>query len=162
MMKKIAIISAIFLLWTGGISFSQETCGLGKAEGHMEIGKKLVLCWTKSADATEGYRVYKSVVSNEKGTDVAVTVQGECDVTFCDSQPIAMDELGTFFFKVYAFSNPALIQYEKYNPETKQMEPAEYIKPGYESLASNEVVVHVVEAADKPDKPSGCSIRRIF
>jgi len=158
MMKKILAAFFFCLLFTGGISFSQE----------------------------DGYRIYKSSVSNEQG-ELFVTVPASnctgavnCDgvdtlmilpadqfqvcwsipTSECESGPLTVAVPGVYFFTVRGYVGDREQSYEKYNPNTQQMETVTYTLPGHETPPSNEVTLIVNAGVDEPDPPSGCSIRR--
>jgi len=162
MMKKIFIACLFCLLFTGGISYSQVTCD-GVSVSDVLTDEQFVLCWTKNDanDQVIGYRVYKSLVSNQKGDLFFTFLTTDCGADLCETGPLIVAVPGTHYFKIYAYDDGRVINFGRYDPATQTMKDETYTMPSLESSASNEVVL-IVHGDVVPDPPSGCSVKKFL
>ena len=136
MMKKIFIACLFCLLFTGGISYSQDICD-GDSSITIDRFGKFVLCWVKNPEPdVQGYLVRKSRIAGEIGDEFLTVLHANCLERICETPPLIVSEVGTHYFKIYA-----------YDANTT-------------SGRSNEVLLIVEDGT--PNPPSGCSVKKFL
>ena len=131
---KIFVIFLFTLLFTGGISFSQEFCEGGPSLTVDRFGQ-FTLCWKKNPEPDiQGYLIRKSRIAGEQGLEHMTVLHADCLEYICETPPMNIPEIGSHYFKVYA-----------YDANTT-------------SGGSNEALLTVEDGTPSP--PSGCSIRK--
>ena len=161
-MKKLIILLALLCITLGPIPASpSEDCN-GNNAFNIAPGENFSLCWDKNTIA-DGYKIYQSSVSGQKGIQIGFFKQEDCSENICDTGALkAPLNEGVYFYTVTAHANPREITYDKFNTETKQYEKTTRIVQAEESGPSNEVDLIVTVFTEKPPSPSGCSIRKFI
>jgi hypothetical protein len=134
----------------------------------------------------DGYKIYKSSVSNEQG-DIFVTVPvsncsavNDCNgfdtlglnpsdlfqlcwdgylVKRCETGPLIVTVPGTYFFKVYSYTEAYEVTYDRYNPDTQEFEETTYTMPEYTNHQGSKEAILIVGNLP-PDPPINCTIRK--
>ena len=143
---------------------AQVTCD-GVDVDDVLTDEQFVLCWTKNHanDQVVGYKVYKSLVSNQKGDLFLTFLTTDCGTDLCETGPLVVAVPGTHYLKVYAYDEGRVVNFQRYDPATQQMKDETYTMAAAESEASPEVVLIVNESgAVVPNPPSGWSVKKFL
>ena len=166
-MKALFIVAVAFIMFltVGPIpAEAQVTCD-GVEVDAVLTDQQFAMCWTKNHanDQVVGYKIYKSLVSNQKGDLFLTFLTADCGTDLCETGPLIVAVPGTHYLKVYAYDEGRVVNFQRYDPATQQMKDETYTMPSMESEASKEVVLIVNNSGDVvPNPPSGCSIKRLF
>ena len=130
-MKTLAAILISFLLISS--SSAQEVCE-GTKQITVDRNEQFALCWIKNPEPdVQGYIIKKSMTPGLPGDEFTTILHTECKESICEAGPLSINEVGTYYFKVYAYDAATT------------------------GSASNEVILIIEDKA--PSSPSGCSIR---
>ena len=157
MMKKIIVACLFCLLFTGGISYSQDSYIVNKSMVTGEPGDVFVVVDASSCGvpACNGAGDVLSLEPNDKF--VLCWRMGDA---FCETGPLIVAVEGVHYFKIYAHESGKEQTFDRYDPDTGLTNPETYTLPPVISEPSNEVVLLVEDRM--PDKPGGCSVRKLF
>ena len=166
-MKTLLIFATILVMFlvVGPIpAEAQVTCD-GVDVNDVLTDEQFVMCWTKNDanDQVAGYKIYKSLVSNQKGNLFLTFLTTDCGADLCETGPLIVAVPGTHYLKVYAYDEGKVVNFQRYDPATQTMKDETHTMAAAESEASPEVVLIVNESgAVVPNPPSGCSVKKFL
>lgn len=130
------LLAGLLLSTYPPLSNAQETCD-GSPSITIDQRKDFALCWKKNPEPdVQGYLIYKSRIAGQKGEEFSTFLHADCSTDICETDRLQVDEIGTHYFKVYAYDANS------------------------SSGASNEIILIVQDMP--PTNPSGCSIRKFL